>query len=286
MPTVGSARPGTRCAARMGGMVLAATLALLPGRPTCAQTPTPARDSVVRDSVVRDSVGRDSLPPRSVATDSARRAAGRYVGPHALQGVLYAVVLAPAWMPDFFDPPPPGAPKRLGFWRDHASAFVAGDAASTPEDEGWTGSGSVEVLRGRLYGEVRLEHFRLNVGPPVSLRYRTLRLGRMGHPNPQLAAGVTLGYRDVLGPRAHDGVEVGFPLIAGGPNGWVRLETAYVMSLKQSSWNYGARWQRRLRGGPFFAGLDLELKSWEIRRHGQLSHGTLGVLLGTTYGRQ
>ena len=254
---------------------------LLPARPTHAQSPVPTRDSIVRDSVRSDSLRR-----RYEASDSARRAAGRYVGPHGLQGVLYGFVLAPAWIPDFLDPPPPGAPTTLGFWRDHASLFVTGGGSSTPVAQGWSGSGSLEVLRGRLYGEVRLEQFRVDVAPPVSLQYRTVRIGRMGHPNPGVAAGVTLGYRDVLGPRAHDGVEVGFPLIAGGPNGWVRLETAYVMSLQQSSWNYGMRWQRRLGGSPFFTGLDLELKSWEIRRHGQLSHGTLGVMFGTMYGRR
>jgi hypothetical protein len=266
-------------AARLAHAVLAGALVLLPGRSSRAQTGAPARDSVVRDSV-----GRDSLRSPSVASDSARRAAGRYVGPHGLQGVLYGLVLAPAWIPTFVDPPAPGAPNRLGFWRNHASLFLSGGGASTPEAEGWTGSGSFEVLRGRLYGELRLEHFRLNVAQPVSLQYRTVRVGRMGHPNPKLAAGVTLGYRDVLGPRAHDGVEVGFPFIAGGPNGWVKLEAAYVMSLQQSSWNYGVRWQRRLAGGPFFTGLNLDLKSWELRDHGELSHATLGVLFGTMYG--
>jgi hypothetical protein len=214
--------------------------------------------------------------------DSVRRAAGRYVGPHALQGALYAFFIAPAWIPYFIDPPAPGAPTRLGFWRDHASLYLAG-GGTMAEDGRWAGSATVEALRGRVFGEARLEYFHLNTAPQEILRYYTLRVGRLGHPNPEIAAGVTLGYRGVRGPRAHDGVEVGFPFIAGGPNGWVRFETAYVISLiNQWTWNHRVQWERRLHRGPYFAGVGLELKSWALRRRGELSHGTLTVLFGTT----
>jgi len=272
----GSTRRGTNGAEWLAATLLTLALALLPGRPAWAQTPA-------RDTVDRDSANRDSVPPNPAPRDSARRAAGRYVGPHGLQGVIYGLVLAPAWIPQFLDPPAPGAPTRLGYWRDHASLSFAGGGAATPEDEGWAGSAAFEVLRGCLIAEARLEHFRLNVGPPVALQYRSARVGRLSRPNPGIAAGVMLGYRDVRGPRAHDGVEVAFPFIGGGPAGWVRLEAAYVVSLRQSSWNYRAQWQRRLGGGPFFAGLDLELKAWEIRRRGELSHATLGAVFGTTF---
>jgi hypothetical protein len=60
------------------------------------------------------------------------------------------------------------------------------------------------------------------------------------------------------------------------------METAYVMSLKQSSWNYRLQAEQLLDQGQVFVGLSLELKSWEIRRHGELSHLTLAMSLGTT----
>jgi hypothetical protein len=112
-----------------------------------------------------------------------------------------------------------------------------------------------------------------------------LLAGRLTHPHPALAGGVTLGYRAVRGPRAHDGLEVAFPFVGGGLRGWVRAEAAYVVSLKQSSWNYRLQGERLLGRWPVFAGFCVDLKAWEIRRRGKLSHGTLAVLLGRTYRR-
>jgi hypothetical protein len=101
-----------------------------------------------------------------------------------------------------------------------------------------------------------------------------------------MAGGVMIGYRDVRGPRPHDGVEVAFPFVVGGSGGWVRLETAYVMSPKQSSWNYRLQWERLQGNGPVTLGIRLDLNSWELRNRGRLSHGVLGILIGTTWPRR
>ena len=44
----------------------------------------------------------------------------------------------------------------------------------------------------------------------------------------------------------------------------------------------GGPWERLLGRRPFFVGANLELKAWEIRRRGELSHAVLGIVFGTT----
>jgi hypothetical protein len=174
-------------------------------------------------------------------------------------------------------------PNRLGFWRDHGSLYATGGLGATGRGEGLgasgTGSAGVELLRRGIVAEARVEQFRV----PERLQYRTVRVGRLGQPAAMVAAGVTLGYRDARGSRAHEGVEVGFPFVAGRQREWLRFEAAYVVSHRQSSWNYRLQGERLIGRGPFFAGMNVELKAWEIRRHGELSHGTLALLFGTTY---
>jgi hypothetical protein len=262
-----------RWAARLAPLLLAGALGLVPGQPIRAQAARPATDSA----------RRDSLPKDSVAADSVRRGSTRYKGHHAIQGVLYALVIAPAGILSFIETPARAEPSRLGFWKDHVSLyFTAGDVASSSDSVASlatrVGTASVEVLKRGFLAEARFEYFEV----PAPLRYATLRFGRLSHPIPSVAGGVTLGYRHVRGPRPHDGLEIGFPFIAGGPGGWVRMEAAYVVSLRQSSWNYRLQWERLLGRGPFFVGANLDLKAWEIRRRGELSHGVVGILVGTT----
>jgi hypothetical protein len=230
-----------------------------------------------------NSARRDSLPKGRVPTDSLRRDSTRVQHPHGMLAALYMLLIAPAGIVYVVETPPRPEPTRLGFWKDHMSLhFAGGDASSNADSVAplrtWAGSASVEVLAGGFLAEARVEHF----GVPDPLRYTTLRVGRLSHPRPEVAGGVTLGYRHVRGPRPHDGLEIGFPFIGGGPGGWVRFETTYVISLRQSSWNYRLQWERLLGRGPFFVGANLELKAWEIRRRGELSHGVLGILVGTT----
>jgi hypothetical protein len=190
-----NAAPGFRAphtvVVRAAPLLLTCALSLLPSHPTSAQVPRPPADSAARDS----------LPKDSAAVDSIRRSSARYKGHHALQGALYAVVLAPAGILYFIETPPRAEPSRLGFWKDHASLYLAGAVADFDADslgvQIGAGSASVEVLMGGFLAEARLEHFHV----PEPLRYATLRVGRLSHPRPEVAGGVTLGYRHVRGPR-------------------------------------------------------------------------------------
>lgn len=100
-----------------------------------------------------------------------------------------------------------------------------------------------------------------------------------------MARGITAGYRDVPGLRRQQGVEIAFPCVIGGPRTWTRLESSYVLSNRQSRWNYRLQWEHRPGGGPLIVGSHIELDSWKIRNHGALSHGSFGLLIGTTIGR-
>lgn len=258
-------------------LVIVVLLSVLPSlafsRSPSAQEPAPPSDSPPRDSVQYD----------STRADSNRWRPGNYEGPHGLQAALYALVIAPSKLVELLDSTPASEPSRLAYWQNHVSIYVTG-GGSIPTDTGianeWAGSGVVEVVRRGLVMEARVERARI----PEHLEYSTVRAGRLAHPAPNIAAGTMLGYRHVRGPRPHSGIEVGFPFIAGGRRSWVRLEAAYVFSLKQTSWNYRVQWERMLREGPLFTGISFELKSWEIRNHGEPSHGTVSVLVGTRLG--
>jgi hypothetical protein len=206
--------------------------------------------------------------------------------PHALQAALYAVVFAPSGLLKIAEQDTAQHGGPLGYWNDHVSFYVTGGLASGHDGPilgaSWTGSGNLEVLWRSTFAEARMEQFRLL----DHVEYRTVRVGRLFHPDARMAGGVTLGYRSVRNLRAHEGVEIGFPFIYGGRNTWTRFEAAYVLSEKQSSWNYRLQWERRVGRGPFIVGCNVELKSWEIRNHGQLSHGMFAIVLGTTAGRQ
>lgn len=219
----------------------------------------------------------------SVPRDSTRWKAGGYRGPHGMGVALYGAVFAPPWITSLLPATPADTPSRLGFWRNHLSIGLTVGPGGTQQGH-WpevTDAGSVnaEMLYRGVLVEMRAEHFRV----PEYLLYRTIRVGRLTHPAPMIAAGFTVGYREVRGPRPHDGFELALPLIAGGRTSWWRLETSYVASEKQSSWNYRLQWERLVGRGPFFMGANMELKSWEIRNRGELSHGALGVLFGTAY---
>jgi hypothetical protein len=216
----------------------------------------------------------------SVLTDSTR-----YVqNPHQMEAVLYALAFAPAGIAALLQPD--SSPPRdggLGYWSNHVALYAAGGLASGRDGPvlgaSWTGSGSIEALRHGGFLELRVEQFRLL----EHVEYRTVRVGRLFHPRAGAAGGVTLGYRSVHSLRAHEGIEVGFPFVGGGRATWMRLESAYVLSTKQSSWNYRLQAERRIGRGPLIVGCNAEFKTWEIRRHGQLSHGTFAILLGSIY---
>lgn len=265
---------GSRSRASYGLVVLLAVLASMSfSRSPLAQETAPGTDSLSQDSVRVD----------STRADSNRWRAGNYKGPHGMQAALYALVIAPSQLVELLDSTPQSTPSRLAYWQNHVSIYVT-NGLSIPYDTGianeWSGSAVVEVVRHGYTAEARVEQVRV----PDFLEYSLVRIGRLSHPAPNIAAGVTLGYRHARGLSRHSGIELGFPFVAGGRKSWVRLEAAYVFSLKQTSWNYRFEWERLLGRGPVFTGVNIDLKSWEIRNHGVPSHGTIGVLLGMVFG--
>ena len=232
-------------------------------------TPTPS-DSTRRDSSIVDSIRRDTVRIRN---------------PHALQAALYAVVIAPAGLMSIIPPDSAPVSNRLGYWNEHVSLYASGGLASGRDGPilgaSWTGTGSIELLRRGVIVEARLEQFQLL----RHVEYRTLRVGRLWHTRARLAGGIVAGFRDAPGLRRQQGVEIAFPFIAGGSRTWMRWESSYVLSNRQSSWNYRLQWEHRPRGGPLIVGCNVEPDSWELRNHGELSHGSFGMLVGTTFGR-
>ena len=52
-----------------------------------------------------------------------------------------------------------------------------------------------------------------------------------------------------------------------------------MISLQQASASYQARYERRIGTWPWMIGLNLDLEDWEVRKHGRLSHHSVGVVL-------
>jgi len=250
-------------------LVLTLNVALLVSSSAFGQTPQNPKDSAAHDSAAVD----------SIRIDSTRQVKDAY----GLEAAFIALAAAPAGLAAIIPKDSTQHPGVLGFWSDHASFYFTEGLASGRDGPilgaSWTGSGSLEALRRGILLEVRVEQFKLL----KHVEYHTIHVGRMFHTDGRMVGGVTLGYRSVRNLRAHEGVEVGFPFVRGGQNAWMRLESAYVMSAQQSSWNYRLQGERRVNGGPFIAGFTIELNSWELRDHGELSHGHFSLLLGTTY---
>lgn len=215
----------------------------------------------------------DTIPPDSTVRDSAR------VGPihPPWQPALVMLAAAPPGLVLLMNKKSKGDPPVLGFWKDHVAAHVAGGVALAYSDSNsWAYSASLEVLERGFYGELRTEHFRL----PEYYSYRTIRIGYLTNPRPTVATGVTLGYRDTRRVSRHRGVEVGLPFVVGNRRRWVRLETAYVMSMRRSSWNF--RWQGEwlVAGGPLYVGVNMEAKTLPLSTGSKVSSVPIAVLVG------
>lgn len=245
----------------LGGLALSAG-------PAFAQTTGTSKDTVVRDSVRRDS-GR---------VDSVRV----HQNMHGMQAALYAIAFAPSGLLPLIGSDSLQHSDTLGYWRDHLSLYATEGLASGRRGPvlgaSWTGSGSVELLLHGAFIEARLEQYKLL----THVNYRTIRVGRLWHPTPPIAGGITVGYRSARNLRAQEGMEVGFPFVAGRDNALLRFESLYVMS-RQWTWNYRLQGERRLGRSPFTVGCNAEFKSWAIRNHGELSHGTFGIVLGMIF---
>lgn len=203
-----------------------------------------------------------------------------------MEAALYALAFVPSGLLPLVADDSSQHSDTLGFWRDHLSFYATEGLASGRRGPilgaSWTGSGSVELLIHGAFIEARLEQYRLL----TDVDYRTVRVGRLWHPAPPIAGGVTAGYRSVRKLRAHEGVEVGFPFIVGREDALLRFESAYVILNRQWTWNYRLQGERRLGRSPFTAGFNTEFKSWAIRNHGELSHGSFGIVFGTVLDRR
>ena len=233
-----------------------------------SQVPRSASDTLAADSARTDSIPRDTTP--------------RVVNPHGMQVALYALVFAPGAIPALIPKDSSRSGSSLGFADNHLAFYVTGGLASGRDGPvlgaSWTGSGRIQVFLRSALLEVRVEQFQLL----EHVEYRTVRAGRLFRPNKHAIGGLTLGYRSVRNLAAHEGVEIAFPLIAGDAHTWVRVESGYVVSDKQSSWNYLLQLERRVGRGPLLIGCNVELKTLEIRNHGKLSHGNFALVLALT----
>jgi hypothetical protein len=168
----------------------------------------------------------------------------------------------------------------LGYWTGRVAAHIAGGPAfADSAGETWAYSAGVEALIRGIYAEVRNEHFRL----PQHIEYRTARLGYLIHPLPEIAGGVTLGYRDARGVSGHRGMEIGFPFITGSRNFWLRYDAAYVMSRKMVSWSYRMQAEYVVRGGPLYIGLNVEAKTLPLRIGSKVSSVPVAVVVGVRH---
>ena len=192
-------------------------------------------------------------PPDSTARDTIRRAADG----SAFALAVAALMLAAAPGPLVFAMNPDTIPLR--FSKNHMAFYVTGGALSGSRGGqdfgGWTASGTVELFRNGMYGEVRVEDFHL----PYYVQFRTIRAGYLFRPKPALAGGVTLGYRFTDPRRSENAFEVGFPSVVSAGRGWIRLEPTYIISSQGITWNY--RFQTELPvSRELFAGLDMDGK--------------------------
>ncbi len=168
----------------------------------------------------------------------------------------------------------------LGFWAGRLAAHVTGGPAfADSAGETWAYSAGVEILARGFYAEARNEHFRL----PQHIEYRTVRLGYLLHRVPEAAGGVTIGYRDARGAHGHGGVEIGFPLITGSRNFWLRYDASYVISKETPSWNYRMQAEYVVRGGPVYIGANVEAKTLPLRNGSKVSSVPLAVVVGVRH---
>jgi hypothetical protein len=227
-------------------------------------------------------VGREALAQAPAAddtirTDSVRQGSepSRRTRPPIIEGLVLMPV-APASLVFLVDKTEQDFPP-LGFWESRLAAHVAGGVAfAYSEGDTWAYSASVEILTHGIYGEVRSEYFRL----PEYYYYRTVRVGYLLHPVPEVAGGVTLGYRDARRVSGHSGLEIGLPFITGSREWWLRYEAAYVMSTKAASWNYRFQGELLIRGGPLYVGAAVEGKTLPLRAGSKVSSIPVTLVVG------
>jgi hypothetical protein len=241
-------------------VVVAIAVAILPlAAAAVAQAPVP-NDSVIVGLPADDSARFNRRPPM-------------------VEGMLLMPIAPGALALLLRKEPGPELPP-LGFWERRLAVHAAvGGGVARSDSNTCAYSAGVEILLRGIYAEARTEHFLF----PKHIEYRTARLGYLFHPLPEAAGGITLGYRDAQGIPAHDGLEVAFPFVTGSRTWWLRYEAAYVFSRDTPSWSYRMQAEFLIRGGPLYAGLNVEAKSLPLRTGSKVFSIPLSVIVGVRH---
>jgi hypothetical protein len=202
------------------------------------------------------SIANAQSPPKDSLGDTTRRATCPDCGELAFlaaaaKGVLF--LAAPAGLLLLSESPSDSARPRApaDFAVAYATAGIAGDTG-----QNWLHSADVEVLRHDWFGELRVETFYI----PRRFQYETVRVGRFTRAG-SLTGGLTLGFQWARDDRAQQGVEVGLPLIIGGPRARVLSEASYVVSSKTACITYRLQGELGLFHSSLFLGANVELKT-------------------------
>ena len=220
-----------------------------------------------------------AVPRKTAARDTAP------VGPDSpiLYGLALAVTAALA-APSAYallpldstrDTVPPSSRPRLSAWASVGTAF------SHNPDVGFTHSENARLAVGNFRADLGVASFHL---VPQRIEYLTGRIGWLGRQGCHAAGGVMIGYRGMRGPPIlgrQQGVEIGLPLVISTRRVRWRLESYYVVSRRETDWNFRLEADRLQRDRmPLFTGLKLELMSLPIGKAGGVRWGTFGAVIG------
>lgn len=172
----------------------------------------------------------------------------------------------------------PDSQRNLGFADDHFSVYLLGGGNWEKPGLGWVHSEGVEALKGRFYGELRIDSF--DFSDLGSAQFQTIRTGYLLHPLPHLLGGVTIGYRRARGDSVQNALEIGLPLVAGAQRAWFRLNPTYLISSAGVTWNFRFQTDFPIYRTPLVLGFNVEARTL---RQGGAYFGTMAVVLGTRF---
>jgi hypothetical protein len=224
-----------------------------------------------RPATPRDSLPKDSQPARPVGVGC------EMCGLVALAAVAAVMVAAPSAVLLIKEKRDADTTGHLRVWpaRNHITvSFVGGGSWETP-GKGWVHAENLEVVKGHLHGELRVED--LHFSDLGSVQFQTIRAGYFLHRRALLRGGATVGYRNARGDRVQNAVEVGLPLEMGSERGWMRFEPTYVLSSAGVTWNYRLQGDFPIAHTPLLIGFNVEAKTL---RQGGAYFGTAALVLG------
>lgn len=235
------------------GLTLLCLLTL--AAPVAAQDPAPA------DTTRPDSVLRTIHDPRMYA---------------ALLGTMAAMAFAPAALAivatgDSADAPMTPRHATLFATLGYAESAMGDDEVT---EHGWTYGYALQVMHGHLVADAWVERHTVS----DEVRLSGGRVGYLLRSGPRVAGGVTVGYREASTDDFAKGIEIGFPLVFGVEDGFMRLDAAYVLSHRAGAWSWDFQAAGRIPRTPVMAGATCTLRSplWG----GEVSLGGCAVLLG------